>query len=237
MVPAGSRPEQALVAQHQLFRSPPSPRSAAPASLSPGCARHSRSMFRPDPDQPPSPGREPLSKGARLTAASGGPTSCLVETGSSAAQGEGWPRQLAAGVLAKALQEPRVAVGGFPCQRVLEEGEPLKPEGLRDQGASGLYLQADLFPCAARDAVVVTISSPFSGAARCAWYMPPKLGFPWILSCEMSLFNGLRATFVGEKFARPLAHGAARTGAGGRGQVEGRDCSWAKAYHISVFQQ
>ena len=36
-------------------------------------------------------------------------------------------------------------------QRVVEGGEPLEPEGLRDQGASALYLQADLFPRAPRD--------------------------------------------------------------------------------------
>jgi hypothetical protein len=32
-----------------------------------------------------------------------------------------------------------------------------------------------------------------------------KLGFPWILSPESSLFNGLHGIFAGEKFARPFA--------------------------------
>jgi hypothetical protein len=32
-----------------------------------------------------------------------------------------------------------------------------------------------------------------------------KLGFPWILSTELSLFNGLREIFAGRKFSRPIA--------------------------------
>ena len=36
-----------------------------------------------------------------------------------------------------------------------------------------------------------------------------KLGFPWILSSEMSLFNGLRGIFVEIIFLRPFALGAA----------------------------
>jgi hypothetical protein len=31
----------------------------------------------------------------------------------------------------------------------------------------------------------------FPVRARCAWYMPPFLGFPWILSSESRFFNGL----------------------------------------------
>jgi hypothetical protein len=32
-----------------------------------------------------------------------------------------------------------------------------------------------------------------------------KLGFPWILSSELSIFNGLRWIFAESKFARPFA--------------------------------
>jgi hypothetical protein len=41
-----------------------------------------------------------------------------------------------------------------------------------------------------------------------------KLGFPWILSSEMSLFNGLRRILGGENFSAPLAHEAGRNRAG-----------------------
>jgi hypothetical protein len=42
-----------------------------------------------------------------------------------------------------------------------------------------------------------------------------KLGFPWILSSESSLFNGLRGIFRKRNFARPFALG----GSGGRGDT------------------
>jgi hypothetical protein len=35
-----------------------------------------------------------------------------------------------------------------------------------------------------------------------------KLGFPWILSTELNLFNGLREIFAGRKFSRPIARGS-----------------------------
>jgi hypothetical protein len=36
-----------------------------------------------------------------------------------------------------------------------------------------------------------------------------KLGFPWILSCETSFFNGLHGIFAGKNFSRPLPQAAA----------------------------
>jgi hypothetical protein len=39
-----------------------------------------------------------------------------------------------------------------------------------------------------------------------------KLGFPWILSSESSLFNGLRGIFCEEKFLSPFAAAAAAAG-------------------------
>ncbi len=42
-----------------------------------------------------------------------------------------------------------------------------------------------------------------------------KLGFPWILSSETSLFNGLRWIFVGTNFARPFPQRQPEKSAGG----------------------
>jgi hypothetical protein len=42
-----------------------------------------------------------------------------------------------------------------------------------------------------------------------------KLGFPWILSSESRLFNGLRGIFREGNFSRPFAAGAGRAGTGG----------------------
>ncbi len=51
-----------------------------------------------------------------------------------------------------------------------------------------------------------------------------KLGFPWILSSETSLFNGLRGIFAEKNFSRPLARrgGSGGMGAGGLGVRKGR---------------
>jgi hypothetical protein len=40
-----------------------------------------------------------------------------------------------------------------------------------------------------------------------------KLGCPWILSYESSIFNGLRGVFADRNFSRPFALGGAGTGA------------------------
>ena len=45
-----------------------------------------------------------------------------------------------------------------------------------------------------------------------------KLGFPWILSSEMSVFNGLRGTLRGKIFVGPPAH---ERGPDGSGRVYG----------------
>jgi hypothetical protein len=61
------------------------------------------------------------------------------------------------------------------------------------------------------------------------------IGFPWILSSESRLINGLRgknraAIFLG-------AFVLAADGAGDRGLVEGRDCSWGNLNQFSDFLQ
>ena len=65
------------------------------------------------------------------------------------------------------------------------------------------------------------------------------LGFPWILSSEMSLFNGLRWIFEINFF---MARFGPRGGAAGPADrrfptLEERNRSWAKPSYISVFPQ
>jgi hypothetical protein len=65
------------------------------------------------------------------------------------------------------------------------------------------------------------------------------LGFPWILSSESKLFNGLRGFFAGRKFLAPFP-GVERTP--GRkhaifGHAEAQDRSWGKLTLISDFLQ
>jgi hypothetical protein len=64
------------------------------------------------------------------------------------------------------------------------------------------------------------------------------LGFPWILSSESTLINGLRWLFAVGIFASlSVALRGAGTGARGRGHAEGQDCSWDKLYLFSDFLQ
>jgi hypothetical protein len=62
-----------------------------------------------------------------------------------------------------------------------------------------------------------------------------KLGFPWILSSESSLFSGLSGIFAQRNFARPFAVAAAS--AGGELAVEAQDCSSGEHNLISGFLQ
>jgi hypothetical protein len=66
-----------------------------------------------------------------------------------------------------------------------------------------------------------------------------KLGFPWILSSESRLINGLRGILLEEKFRTPfsLAFAAPATGASGRGHAEGQFCSSGKLNAVSDFLQ
>jgi hypothetical protein len=47
-------------------------------------------------------------------------------------------------------------------------------------------------------------SWPIRRESPCLWALE-KLGFPWILSSESSLFNGLSGIFAGINFSRPFA--------------------------------
>src|ERR1700733_2441753 len=86
----------------------------------------------------------------------------------------------------------------------------------------------------------------FVGRHRSVWVFlgPPfrgrplfiRVGFPWILSSESILINGLRGIFRGKFFASPIWRGA-ETGSGGRGHSEGRDCSRGEFTSISDCQQ
>jgi hypothetical protein len=67
---------------------------------------------------------------------------------------------------------------------------------------------------------------------------PPSVGFPWILSSESRLINGLRAIKRAKAFldASSAARGAGM-GARGFDMRQGQDCSWGKLNLISVFLQ
>ena len=67
---------------------------------------------------------------------------------------------------------------------------------------------------------------------------PMKVGFPWILSSESRLFNGLRSLKRGIFFSA-LFRGvtSAGKGAGGRGHAEAQDCSWRKLNPVPDFLQ
>jgi hypothetical protein len=88
-------------------------------------------------------------------------------------------------------------------------------------------------------------SDPHPGRFGFSWIVivslrkPPKrVGFPWILSSESRLFNGLRGIFL-EKFFLLLLSVAWAISVGGIRfwHAEGRDCSWAKLNLISDFLQ
>jgi hypothetical protein len=69
-----------------------------------------------------------------------------------------------------------------------------------------------------------------------------KLGFPWILSSESSLFNGLRVTFAERNFSRPFARNGGIGGIGGTRrqrfwQGEARNCSCDELNLVSNFLQ
>jgi hypothetical protein len=65
------------------------------------------------------------------------------------------------------------------------------------------------------------------------------LGFPWILSSESRLINGLRGLKRAKVFlaASSVALRGARTGARSRGYAEVQNCSWGKLNLISDFTQ
>jgi hypothetical protein len=65
-----------------------------------------------------------------------------------------------------------------------------------------------------------------------------SLGFPWILSSESRLINGLRGKSE-QKFFTPLLpwRGSPETGSDGRGRTEGQDCSSGKLTSLSDFPQ
>jgi hypothetical protein len=63
-----------------------------------------------------------------------------------------------------------------------------------------------------------------------------RLGFPWILSSESSIFNGLRWIFAQRNFSRPFA--AAPGNGGPRSwHAEEQDHSWGKLNLFSDFLQ
>jgi hypothetical protein len=65
-----------------------------------------------------------------------------------------------------------------------------------------------------------------------------KLGFPWILSSESRLINGLRGFFAVGIFASlSVALRGAGMGARGRGDAEAQDCSWDKLNLFYDFLQ
>ena len=67
---------------------------------------------------------------------------------------------------------------------------------------------------------------------------PMKVGFPWILSSESRLFNGLRSLKRGIFFSAPFRGvTSAGKGAGGRGHAEAQDCSWRKLNPVPDFLQ
>jgi hypothetical protein len=64
------------------------------------------------------------------------------------------------------------------------------------------------------------------------------LGFPWILSSESSLFNGLRGKSAENIFWRPRPRVEKRPDGGcGRGYAEAQDCSWGELTLVSDFLQ
>jgi hypothetical protein len=66
-----------------------------------------------------------------------------------------------------------------------------------------------------------------------------KLGFPWILSSESRLINGLRGIFVGRNFARPFAlgGGAGTADAAVEGHADAQNYSSGEPSVISAFHQ
>jgi hypothetical protein len=66
-----------------------------------------------------------------------------------------------------------------------------------------------------------------------------SLGFPWILSSESRLFNGLRGKSRAKVFraASSVALKCAGMGAYRRGHMEGPDCSSGELNSISDFRQ
>jgi hypothetical protein len=64
------------------------------------------------------------------------------------------------------------------------------------------------------------------------------LGFPWILSSESRLFNGLRGVQL-KGFFHPLLSCRQNSGAGKPTiwRAEGTDCSWGKPNSVSDFLQ
>jgi hypothetical protein len=65
-----------------------------------------------------------------------------------------------------------------------------------------------------------------------------SLGFPWILSSESGLFNGLRSRKRGIFFLSPFSWHSKRWNASLRPlHAEAQDCSWGKLNLISDFLQ
>jgi hypothetical protein len=75
-------------------------------------------------------------------------------------------------------------------------------------------------------------------AAKHPDYLLDFLGFPWILSSESRLFNGLRGIKRGKFFLRPsLALQGAGTAAYARAHSEAQNCSWGQLTKISDSRQ
>jgi hypothetical protein len=90
-----------------------------------------------------------------------------------------------------------------------------------------------------RDPVGLGFLDPtrFAAKTQILWLLD-SLGFPWILSSEYRLINGLRGTGE-QKFFTPLLpwRGSPETGSDGRGRTEGQDCSSGKLTSLSDFPQ
>jgi hypothetical protein len=85
--------------------------------------------------------------------------------------------------------------------------------------------------------VWVFLGPPHFGAKTPVYKGWEFLGFPWILSSESRLINGLRGIYRGSFFLSPVLAKEAGTGSCGRGHSEGRDCSWGELTSISDCQQ
>jgi hypothetical protein len=102
---------------------------------------------------------------------------------------------------------------------------------------------AGLAPSRLQAAAVRPIRLDFLGACpfcckNLRFWVLDFLGFPWILSSESSLFNGLRGIKREKYFSGvSLALRGSRTGGGGQWHSEAQDCSWGELNLVSDFLQ
>ncbi len=92
--------------------------------------------------------------------------------------------------------------------------------------------------------VATPVNLGFLGASRFGRENPHKslldfLGFPWILSSESRLINGLHAIFAERIFPRafPLSFEARNGSPQSKRMREAQDCSWGKLNSISDYPQ